>query len=113
MSRAYTTEGHSRAHSKDRTSGSHDCALNSGWWLKVKTQKCTMNVTPARRLMKTKEVRLSVLAAIGAQACTATISATIGGIMTMIRTSRIVNNGPPIGCCGDSRDKNPTASVTA
>jgi hypothetical protein len=41
------------------------------------------------------------------------MSATIAGIMMMIRTSRIENIGSPIGCCGDSRDDNPTASVTA
>src|SRR5829696_1752276 len=109
MSRAYTTEGHP----KDRTSGSHDCSVYSGWRLKVKTQKCTMHITPARRPMKTTEVRLSALAAIGAQACTATMRVTIAGIMTMIRISRIVNIGPSIGFCGDSSVNNPTASVTA
>jgi hypothetical protein len=41
------------------------------------------------------------------------MSATIAGIMMMIRTSRIENIGLPIGCCEDSRDDNPTASVTA
>jgi sulfite reductase beta subunit-like hemoprotein len=41
--------------------------------------------------------RLSVLACIGAQACTAAMSATIAGIMTMIRTSRIENIGSAIG----------------
>ena len=41
------------------------------------------------------------------------MSVTIAGIMLMIRTSRSVNIGSPIGCCGDSRDNNPTASVTA
>jgi len=63
--------------------------------------------------MKTKEVKVSDLTCIGAQACTATISATIAGIMTIIRTSRIVKIGSPIRCCGDSRDANPTVSVTA
>jgi hypothetical protein len=53
------------------------------------------------------------LAHIGAQACTATMSATIAGIMVMIRISRIVNIGSPIGSCGDSRDIRPTRSVTA
>src|SRR5215211_2161226 len=72
-------------------------------------QKCTLQVSPASRPMKTKEVRLSVLACIGAQACTATIA----GIVVMIRTSKIVNIGSPIGCCGDSRDNSPTASDTA
>ncbi len=38
---------------------------------------------------------------------------TIGGIMMMIKTSRMENIGSPIGCCGDSRDANPTASVAA
>jgi hypothetical protein len=75
--------------------------------------KCTLHVSPASIPMKTKEVRLSVLACIGAQACTVTMSATIAGIMVIIRTSRIVNIGSPIGCCGDSRDANPMASVTA
>jgi hypothetical protein len=97
----------------ERTSGSHDCPLNSGWRLKVKMTKCRLHVTPASRPMKTKEVRVSVLSCIGAQACTATMSATIAGIMMIIRTSRIVNLGSPIGCCGDSRDSSHTVSVTA
>jgi len=63
--------------------------------------------------MKTTAIRLSVLAYEGAQACTATMRATIAGIMTMIRTSRIENIGSPIGCCGDLRDRNPTVSVIA
>ena len=63
--------------------------------------------------MKTTAVRLSVFACDGAQACTATMSATITGTMTMIRTSRIENIGSPIGCCGYLRDKKPTARVTA
>jgi hypothetical protein len=33
--------------------------------------------------------------------------------MVIIRTSRIVNIGSPIGCCGDSKDHSPKASVTA
>jgi hypothetical protein len=72
-----------------------------------------MHATPASRLMKTTAIKLSALACIGAQACTATISATIAGIMTIIRISRIVNIGSPIGSCGDSRDANPTTSVSA
>ena len=58
MSRAYATEGHS----KEKTSGCHGCPANSGWRLKVKIIKCRLQVTPASRLMKIKEVRLSVLA---------------------------------------------------
>jgi hypothetical protein len=45
MSRAYTTEGQLN----DRTSGSHDYPVDSGWRLKVKMQKCTLHVTPARK----------------------------------------------------------------
>lgn len=41
------------------------------------------------------------------------VSATINGIMMMIRTSRIENIGSLIGCCGDLRDKKPRASVIA
>src|SRR5918995_1360827 len=68
MSTAYATEGHSN----ENTSGSHDCPTNSGWRLKVKIIKCRLQVTPASRLIKIKEVRVSVLALLGAQACTAT-----------------------------------------
>ncbi len=98
---------------KDRNSGSHDCQAKTACRLNVKITKCTLQVTPASRPMKTTAVRLSVLACDGAQACTATMSATIAGTMTMIRTSRIENIGSPIGCCGDLRDKKPTASVIA
>ncbi len=45
MSRAYATEGQLN----ERTSGSHDCPLNSGWRLKVKMTKCRLHVTPASR----------------------------------------------------------------
>jgi hypothetical protein len=41
------------------------------------------------------------------------MSATIAGIMRMIRISRIENIGSPIGSCGDFRDRNPTISVIA
>src|SRR5919199_1287758 len=75
MSRAYATEGQLN----DRTSGSHDWPVNSGWRLKVKMTKCRLHVTPASRPIKTTEVRLSVLACIGAQACTAIMSAAIDG----------------------------------
>src|SRR5215217_3038445 len=53
MSRAYTTEGQLN----DRTSGSHECPLNSGWWLKVRMTKCTVLVTPASRPMKMTEIK--------------------------------------------------------
>src|SRR5215217_2790868 len=58
MSRAYTTEGHANG----KTSDSHGRPANSGWRLRVKTQKCTTDVTPASKPMKTKEVKVSVLA---------------------------------------------------
>jgi len=109
MSSAYATEGYLN----DRNSGSHDWLANAGWRLNVRMAKCRLQVTPASTPMKTTAVKLSVLACGGAQECTATMSATITGIITMIRTSRIENIGSPIGCCGDLRDKKPTASVTA
>jgi hypothetical protein len=95
----------------ERNSGSHDCPANAACRLNVKMTKCRLQVTAATRPMKTTAVRLSVLACAGAHACTAIMSATITGIMTMIRTSRIENIGSPIGCSGDLRDSKPTASV--
>ena len=41
------------------------------------------------------------------------MSAIIAGIMRMIRTSRIVNIGSPIGCCGDLRTYSHMVRVTA
>jgi hypothetical protein len=75
--------------------------------------KCTLHVSPAITAMNTSAIRLNVLVCGDAQAWTATISATMKGIMRMIKISRIANNGLPIGCCGDCSDTNPATSVMA
>ncbi len=56
-------------------------------------------------------IKLNTLASPGAQECTATIGATIGGIVRMIKISRIKNSRSPIGCRGDGGDNNPATSV--
>ena len=108
ISSAYATEGHL----KDRKSGSHECPANAACRPRVKMMKCRLHVSAASMPMKTTDVRLSTLTRCGAHACTATMSATIAGIMTMIRISRIEKIGSPIGSCADSSDKSPTVSVT-
>ena len=53
-------------------------------------EKCTLQVSPASRVMKTTEARLSVLASVCAQARAATMSAPIAGVIKMSISSGVI-----------------------
>ena len=69
-------------------------------------------VRPATSAMNTSAARLRAFASTGAQAWTATISATIAGINRTIRISSIENHGSAIGLVADSSDAKPSTNVS-
>lgn len=61
----------------------------TGWRPSVRITKCRLQVSPVIRTINTSAIRLKVLESGDDQACIATISATITGVMRMIRISKI------------------------
>ena len=75
--------------------------------------KCTLQVIHGHQAHEHESQQAEHLGLGRSPRCTAAISPTITGMVTMLRISIIGNHGSPMGASGDGNDSNPAVSGIA